>query len=220
MTKSLNLKEAEKKIFRLATFQDGILEIYLGLFFTLMSIYSLTRDLFGPVINAVFILGLLLLMMGGVWIAKRRITLPRIGMVKFGKQTRRNIKISHLIIWILVIATISLWLASAKNWISEPVYKNLPQWITDFDVDLIFAVVMVAVFSQAAYVIGLSRFYLYGILLGVGNFVSAAFLVYEDVKFQWPVAIAGGTIMLVGGWVFAKFLRDYTISTEEIVNAG
>lgn len=97
MTKTINHKDAEKQVFRLATFDDGIWEIYLGLFFTLMSAYSVTRELLGPAVNAVFILGMAFLLVGVGWIAKRRFTLPRTGLVRLGQPTKRKIRHANLI---------------------------------------------------------------------------------------------------------------------------
>ncbi|MCJ7700249.1 MAG: hypothetical protein MUO62_01595 [Anaerolineales bacterium] len=45
MSKTINHKDAEKQVFRLATFDDGIWEIYLGLFFTLMGALVLSKFL-------------------------------------------------------------------------------------------------------------------------------------------------------------------------------
>ncbi len=57
MTQTLDMKNAEKQVFRLATFEDGIWEIYLGLFFTMMGFFPITRELLGPALNAVLISG-------------------------------------------------------------------------------------------------------------------------------------------------------------------
>jgi len=214
------MKEAEKQIFRMATFDDGIWEIFLGLFFTLLSTYNITRALLGPVINAVYILSTLFLLVGVVWVAKHRITLPRVGFVKFGENTKRTIRTGSYITWALVIITFGFLILTAKNWITEPAWEGLPRWLTDFDVDLVFALVITAVFVWAGYTLGLPRFYLHGVLLGAGNFISTVLHVYQGVDFQWPLAIGSVIIIAIGGTVLSKFLRAYPINPEEAVNAG
>lgn len=214
MSQTNTIKDAEKQVFKLATFEDGIWEIYLGLFFSLMSIYSLTRSLFGPVVNAIFFLGVILILVGLVWLVKKSFTLPRIGIVRFGTGTKKAIKTAHIITWALVIATFATMVLSAKQLLNEPTWKALPQWVSDFDVDLIFALVIIATFSLAAYTMGLPRFYLYGVLLGVGNFASTVLLVYEGALFQWPVALAGVIIIAAGINVLVKFARQHPLPKE------
>jgi hypothetical protein len=214
MAKKLGLKDAEKQVFRLATFEDGIWEICLGLFFSLMSIYSLTRSILGPAVNAIFILGVFLILVGLVLLAKKNFTLPRMGVVRFGVGTKKVIRTAHIITWALVIATLATMILSAKQWLNEPTWKALPQWVSDFDVDLIFALVIIAIFSLAAYAIGLPRFYLYGVLLGVSNFISTVLTVYEEVLFQWPVALAGGIITVIGIMNLMKFARQHPLPRE------
>jgi hypothetical protein len=215
MTQTLDLNKAEKQAFRLATFEDGILEIYLGSFFVLMSFYSITRALLGPVLNAALILGLILILVGLVWIAKKRIILPRIGLVKFGSQTKKKIRAATILTWGLVLGTFALMILAATAVIREPSWGQLPQWFSDFDVDLFFALIIVGLFSLIAYTTGVSRFYLHGLLLGVGNFATTILLAYNDVKFGWPIALAGLMIAIIGISVLIKFLQEYPLPAEE-----
>ncbi|MFN2234038.1 MAG: hypothetical protein ACK2U1_07390, partial [Anaerolineales bacterium] len=130
MNQTLDIKNAEKQVLRLATFEDGIWEIYLGLFFILMSFYSITRQILGPLLNAIFVLGMLLLLVGLAWIAKKWVTQPRIGKVKLGTQSKRKIKAAHLITWALVLATFALLILSANSIIREPTWEQMPQWFS------------------------------------------------------------------------------------------
>jgi hypothetical protein len=219
MMQTVNMKDAEKQVFRLATFEDGLWEIYLGLFFALMSFYPLTRELLGPALNGVLVLGITLLLAGLVWIAKKSITQPRVGRVKFGTQTQQKIRTANLVTWGLVLATFALLILGANSLLNEPTWKRLPQWFSDFDVDLLFALLIAAFFSLIAYNTGVTRFYFYGILLGVSNFITTVLLVYNDVKFGWPVALAGLIITAVGVSVLIRFLQDYMVSSEETLDA-
>lgn len=66
-----DVREAERHAFRLANFEDGFLEIYLGATFILMSCYPLTGRFLGSIINLVLVLGLILLMAGLLWLCKK-----------------------------------------------------------------------------------------------------------------------------------------------------
>jgi len=216
MAQTLDIKNAEKQVLRLATFEDGLWEIYLGLFFILMSFYSVTREILGPLLNAAFILGMLLLLVGFVWIAKKRITQPRIGLVKLGTQAKKKIKTANIVTWALVLATFTLLILSANSLIREPTWEQLPQWLSDFDIDLIFALITIGIFSLIGYYTGIARFYLHGVLLGAGNFATTVLLFYNDVQFGWPIALAGLIIALIGASVLMKFLQERPLPSEEI----
>jgi hypothetical protein len=218
MAKTYNLQEAEKHVFRLATFEDGIWEIFLGFTFFVMSFYALTRKILGPAINVILILGVIFALVGLAWLAKKFLVLPRVGIVKFGKITVRKIRTANLITWGLVILTFALMIMGSKTILQEPVWQKLPQWVSDFDVDLVFALIIIAFFGAIAYSMGVPRFYIHGTLIGVANFTSAVMQVYYGILFQWPVALAGFWIMAAGIYILLKFLKEYPIP-EEIENA-
>ena len=218
MTQTLDIKNAEKQAFRLATFEDGIWEIYLGSFFTLMSFYPLTRELLGPVFNGVLFLGLSLLLAFLAVIAKKRISQPRTGLVKFGPSTKKKIKTANLITIGLVLATFVLMILGTYSLLNEPTWERLPQWFSDFDIDLIFALIIVGIFCLIAYYTGITRFYLHGLLLGVGNFATTVLHSYSDVQFGWPIAIAGLIIAAIGIVVLVKFIRDYPLPSVEVAD--
>jgi hypothetical protein len=119
MTQINTEQEAEKQVFRMATFEDGIFEITLGLFFALMSIYPLTRGILGPSVNAVLVSGVILILFGTGWLVKKSVTLPRIGIVRFGQVTKKKIKTAHIITWVLVIATFSIIVLASKQMLPE-----------------------------------------------------------------------------------------------------
>ena len=218
MTQTLDIKNAEKQAFRLATFEDGIWEIYLGSFFILMGFYDLTRVLLGPVLNGVLFLGLSLLLAFLAVIAKKRITLPRAGLVKFGPNTKKKIKTANLITIGLVLATFALMILGAHSLLNEPTWERLPQWFSDFDVDLIFALIIVGIFCVIAYSTGMPRFYLHGVLLGGGNFITTVLRAYSETQFGWPIILAALIVVLIGVSALVKFIRDYPLPAEEVAD--
>jgi hypothetical protein len=220
MSHTKDMKNAEKRVFRLATLDDGLWEVYLGLFFALMSLYPITRSILGPVWNAGLVLGVLLLLVGLVWVVKRQLIIPRTGFVKFGQMTKKAISRAHILTWGLVLMTLIVWILSANRLLNEPTWDKLPKWFTDFDVDLVFALVIVATFALIAYTVSLPRFYLHGLLLGVGNFSGTVLQVYNDVKFQWPIALAGSIIAVIGIIALIRFLQTYPQPKMEASNAG
>jgi len=218
MSQTADIKTAEKEVFRLATLDDGIWEIYLGLFFALMSFYPITRSILGPIWNLILVLGVVLILAGLAWIIKRHLTNPRTGVVKFGSETLKRVKRAHILTWGLVLVTFSVLILSANRLLNEPTWEKLPQWFTDFDIDLVFALVTFTFFAVIAYTVGLPRFYLHGVLLGFGNFVGTVLLVSNDVKFQWPIALAGCIIAVIGVSALIQFLQSYALPAKEVRN--
>jgi hypothetical protein len=216
MSQPITVKKAESRVFRLATFEDGIWEIYLGTIFAFLSLYSITRKLLGPGMNAVLVLGVILTLVGIAWFAKKRFTQPRVGFVKFSPGTKKVIKKANLITWGLVIFTFILMILGSKQLIKEPAWVNFPNWVANFDIDLIFAMIILGIISLIAYVIGAPRFYAYGLLLGGGNLYSTVLLVYHQVSFQWPTALAGLVIAGSGIYIFIRFIRTYRIARETV----
>ena len=106
----------------------------------------------------------------------------------------------------------------SKTILQEPVWQKLPQWVSDFDVDLVFALIIIAFFGAIAYSMDVPRFYVHGTLIGVANFISAVLQVYYWVLYQWPMALAGFWIMAAGIYILLKFLKEYPIP-KEIENA-
>ena len=216
MSQPISIKNAKTRAFKLATFEDGIWEIYLGTFFTLLSLYSISRKLLGPVINAILFLGVILTLVSIAWLAKKRVIQPRVGFVKFAPGTKRVIRTANLITWGLVIFTFILMILGSNQLIKGSTWGNLPEWAADFGIDLLFALIILGIFSLIAYVIGAPRFYGYGLLLGGGNYTSAVLMVNRQASFQWPTALAGLIITASGVYIFKKFIRSYPVERESV----
>jgi len=101
--------------------------------------------------------------------------------------------------------------AGSEKSLSGANLGKMPQWVSDFDMDLIFALIIVACFSLAASAIGVRRLHLYGILFGFGSFISTVLLVYQDLKFQYPLLVAGLIVVTMGTIVLIRFLCDYPL---------
>ncbi len=183
-----------------------------------MSIYPLTREILGPALNGLLFLGLSLLFAALAIIAKKQFTQPRTGLVRLGAATKKKIKVANLIVVGLVLATFTLLILTANALLTKPTWERLPQWFSEFAVDLIFALIIVGVFCLIAYFTGIARFYLHGVLLGAGNFATAMLHSNSSIQFGWPVALAGLIIALIGVAVLVKFTRDYPRPAEEVVN--
>jgi len=209
-------KNAERKIFRLAIFQDGIWDMQIGGTYMLFSFYPITRRLLGPIWNLVLIFGLLgfLLVIGAT--LKRTVSNPRMGLVKYGKGQKSRLRTMHLTIFTIFLASSALAIALIVKVYQGPTWgSNVPEWLQLLDMDIVFGLVVVAIFSLLSGVFRMWRPFIYGLLLGSSLVASGALSVYHGPEFQYPFAIAGGIIMLMGLGLLLRFIRTYQIPAEE-----
>ena len=209
MDKNLDLKELERKAFR-STFQDGLWDIFLGLIFTQFAIAPLLTDIgmgdlgSSAVFVPVYILAFLLLRYG-----KKYITLPRMGLVRYGNYRKKSIKkMIFLCNIMLFLGLIAGLFAFTKSDI------KLSEWIFPG----FFSAMLLLGFSMAAYYLKLSRLFLYGLLLSFSIPIGELLYRYEGASHHgFPIvfSIASITIISIGVVLLIRFLRNYPNPTTE-----
>jgi len=211
ITEKIDLKEIEKKTWR-STLEDGILDIYfgilvlgLGMGMTLSPVLPNPLDKFIPFI---FIgIGLAFFLT-----AKKFITQPRLGKVKFGyKRKGRKLK-TLIVLSINLIILLVLFLIRFTN----PEFSlEFPGYLDGLILGLLF---ITAPLCFAAYFLQYPRFYLFGLLVGLSFFLSDLFSIFLPVPFDTLIVFSLiSAIMIIVGIVFLiKFLRKYPLSKEEM----
>ena len=216
MSQLFTPKNAERKIFRLAIFQDGIWDMQIGGMIMLFSFYPVTRRLLGPGWNLALIFSLLaiLLVIGAT--LKRTVSNPRMGLVKYGKSQKSKLLTMRLIIFGIFLVTSVLAIALILQVFRGPNWgPNTPEWLKLLDMDIVFSLFVVAIFSLVSGVFQMWRPFIYGLLLGGSLVASGALTVYHGPEFQYPFAIAGGIIVVIGLGLLLRFVRTYQIPAEE-----
>lgn len=214
MSQLFTPKNAERKIFQLSIFQDGIWDMQIGGMIMLFSFYPITRRLLGPGWNLVLIFGLLAILLGIGATLKRTVSNPRMGLVKYGKSQKSKLLTMRLIIFgiFLVTSTLAIMLIMQifrPNW-----SPNTPEWLQLLGMDIVFGLFAVAIFSVLSGVFRMWRPFIYGLLLGGSIVATAALRVYVGPEFNYPFAIAGGIIMAIGLGLLLRFVRAYPIPSE------
>jgi hypothetical protein len=216
MSQLFTPKNAEQKIFRLAIFQDGIWDMQIGGMIMLFSFYPITRRLLGPGWNLVLIFGLLgfLLVIGAT--LKRTISNPRMGLVKYGKSQKSKLLTMRMIIFGIFLVTSALAIALILQIFRGPDWgPNAPEWLQLLDMDIVFGLFAVAIFSLVSAVFRMWRPFVYGLLLGGSLIATGALAVYGGPEFNYPFAIAGGIILTIGLGLLLRFVRTYPIPAED-----
>lgn len=209
-------KNAEQKIFRLAIFQDGIWDMQIGGTILLFSFYPVTRRLLGPGWNLVLLFGLLAVLLTIGAALKRNVSKPRMGLVKYGKSQKSRLRTMQSTIFGIFLVSSVLAIALITQVFRGPNWgTNTPEWLQLLDIDIAFGLFVVAIFSLVSVVFRIWRPFIYGLLLGSGLVGSGALSVYGGPEFQYPFAIAGGIILVVGIGLLLRFVRTYQIPAEE-----
>lgn len=203
MNASLNLTDIEKKVFR-STFVDGLYDIFIGLFLLTFANVPLINDLgLGDFWSSM----ILLPVMWGGWtlvrLGKKRIVIPRMGTVQFGKQ--RQAKIRKMVLIGTVLSSIML----IAGFIVFLTFQGQPmRWLVPSIMSLIF----LAAFVAGGLLLEFYRLFAYGIL------VSASVIIGELLFTQGSAPhhgiplmfnLCGGIVLLTGVYLFLRFLKRF-----------
>jgi hypothetical protein len=201
VTKEPNLREIERKAY-MSYHQDGLLDIFAGLFVLGYGL-GIYMDIvwefgFGTIMPAILIgTGL------PIWIAaKRIITIPRIGFVKFG--IRGASKITALFIGLAVaglgfffVFTLAASQSGLRQWLDMIIQNGM----------LIVGFGSLAVCVLFGYSMGLKRLYAYGLLamitLVMGHFMG--------IFFAYVLMALGTTVTVAGFALLIGFVRKYPL---------
>ena len=199
MLEDINLKEIQRKVY-MSFFQDGIWDIFLGLFILGWGITILTEAVYLPGISFI---GLYF----AIWGVKKWITYPRIGYVRFSSTSRRRITARFVILGVVVL------LAGMMVGVLWGIGTR-PQWLVDY-FPLIFNGMLAAIVCLVAYWARANRFYLYAVLI----FLGAVFHLWLGIRWEFGFIGAGSIIVLIGVGILISFLRKYPKMAEEEQNS-
>jgi hypothetical protein len=208
MTKEPNLKEIERKAY-MSYHQDGLLDIFVG-------VYVLGFGL-GVFMDTVWEYGfeaimpaILIAIVLPIWItAKRRITMPRIGFVKFGPGGGTS-KVMAIFIGLAVAGlgvffafTLATFQGGSRQWL-DLIFQNGM---------LIVGFGSLAVCVLFGYSMGLKRLYAYGLLaliaLVIGHFMG--------IFFAYILMALGTTVMVTGVALLIGFVRKYPLKGDKAI---
>lgn len=214
MNAQIDLKCTERNSFKLATYADGLNDISLGLTMITLGFYNFTHEIFGVTGNILFFFAVLGTIIGLQVFFKSRLHPSRIGVVKFGQAAQKRLKVAVLITITLVFLTSVTWYLSATQiYLPRPASSG-STWMGLNVFDILFALVVLAIFSALAYALELTRFYFYGALLGFG-FLDIAPASLQGTLIQVSLALAGVVIVGVGVYLLIRFLEEYPVMKAE-----
>ncbi len=198
----------EQKVFQ-TTFQDGLWDIYLGLLLIIFGLSPLLEYLgFGFSENWILILSAPVVIT--FWAAKKFISTPRIGSVKFAPSRKAKLKNVQIIIASWLIVGIIFFILTVTN-------KFSFSGINGFNAPLIAWVVLCLFgFSLGAYYLNFNRLYLYGIFYAIPFpfLMQKHNLLLRNISYV-TFFIFGGIMILIGSILFIRFFRNYPLLKKE-----
>ncbi|MCW4018946.1 MAG: hypothetical protein NWF00_09765 [Candidatus Bathyarchaeota archaeon] len=202
MTKTPDMKEIERKTY-MSYHQDGLLDIFIGVYvlgFGLGIVMDAVWELsFGTIMPAILIAIILPL-----WIAlKRKITMPRIGFVKFGPSGSNKLMavlLGLMVAGLGVLFVFTLSIGQRPQWLNF-IYQNGL---------LVIGVGALAVCALFGYTMGLKRLYGYG-LLTLCLFMVGHFL---GIFFAYLLLALGTAVIVTGFYLLMKFMQKYPLQGD------
>lgn len=199
MTQNINIKELERKAFT-SYHEDGIVDIFAGAWLLFFGIVSMCTD--KPWFAGMFpVYGLPLFAA-----AKKKITVPRIGYVKFNQQRRSLMLIVYL--WIAILFTvfgIVFYTDNSPSWLYALLY-DYPK--------LLFGIIVGLLFFVCAGVTRIFRFYAYAVLILAVSVIGHVFGLH--IRYEYFPVTLGVLILSVGVLVLIQFIQTYPVEMEEI----
>jgi hypothetical protein len=199
MVEDISLKEIQRKVY-MTFFQDGLWDIFLGLFILGWGLAILTDGTYLP---GVIFIALYFV----IWGVKKWLTYPRIGYARFSATRRRRITTKFVILGVVVML-VGVMVAVVWG------IGTRPQWLADY-FPLVFNGILAAIVCFVAYWARVNRFYLYAVLI----FLGAVFHLWLGVRWDFGFIGAGGIIVLIGLGILIIFLRKYPKMVEEAQNS-
>jgi len=214
MEDEINLKKIERKAY-LSYHQDGLLDVSIGVFIIGFGLYVLSDSDFP-------FMAILPALLVPVWAkAKKKITYPRIGYVKFRKGTStirtKNMLFLSVVLTLLLVTGVFVTMTIRSG--------SLPSWASIIGAyNMVIAGAAVAVvLSVVARINGLNRLYAYAALF-FAMYTAGYFLVMIPGFDVWQRTavmniLLGAIISGYGLYLLSRFLREYPAPDGDEFNA-
>jgi hypothetical protein len=213
MSNEISLKEIESKVFKTA-FQDGLVDIGIGGFMLVFAIGPFVTPYLGDFwASVVIFLPLWVILFPALWLIRKYVVTPRVGIVKYGTWRVSRLKHFNVVLLIFLVISAILGILSAVE------FDAVPGWIHAARFSLIFLLA----FSVAAYFLDFTRLYIYGALVAIAPLVGELLYQYLKVPHHGYAVTFGlpAVLIIITGVVrFHRFMRDHPLQVENVESMG
>lgn len=211
MAENVDLKALDKKIFK-TTNEDGLLDIYFGIFFMSMGIQVLFRDILPGVMGY---LGIYLILIAFAFtffiIGKKKITIPRMGIVKISVKTSPTKKKLVITLGINVVVSFIFFILTFLG-----LFQLVQIDPIIFTLSIGLGIIALPI-SLLAYYAKTPRWYIIAIVGGLSFFLSEILypIVGNPLDSFIAFGITGGSIIVMGLVVLSRFIKKYPLKNSE-----
>jgi hypothetical protein len=152
------------------------------------------------------------MILGGVFLGKKFLVAPRIGLVKFGADRKKRLKRLAIGMAIIFLITVGLFVLTLLGTRRGSILNTPIQ--CPYSLDLVHTgagIFILGIFSLLGYMNDYPRMYLYGALFGFGYFLSTYIQDQTGTLFYWPWAISGLLVAIIGFTMFTRILQKYPL---------
>ncbi len=208
---NLNLRNLESKTWR-ANQQDGLFDIFFAVLFLGIALSQVADGLWHSEGASLGILvGVQFCGAAGLWWARRRITQPRLGVVRFAAERVRRIRTTSIVLTVCVAATLALVLLTALGGRAGNPFAGPVSRVT---VSAVAAGLVLIPLALMALFMEFPRILAHGVLFTAAEF-GGTWL--EETSLQFPRAITFGVAAfcsaVIGAALLIRFLRTARIRT-------
>ena len=196
MTEKIDLQEIEKRVWVTFSSKDGFYDIFIGV----MLLVSAFQAFFYNIWFTSFILISVLI----VPLGKKYITIPRIGLVKFGPERLKNQLKMFIAIGIALGATFILFLL--------PMFIEKPPAIFG---SLWIAGLIASIFGVWGYYMSNIRLIIYGLMFAAGEIIWG---VFGEPLGPLTMLFSGSIMVITGIFITIRFMRAYPLPPSEVAN--
>ncbi len=205
----LNLRRLESETWR-ANQRDGLFDLLFAVLFLGIALSQLADGIWNReaaslgVLVAVELCGV-----AGLWLARRRITQPRLGVVRFAAERKRRVRTTRIALAVCVMATLTLvaltlFGGQTANPFAGPVSRIAVSAIASALV--LIPVALIAFFQE------FPRILIHGALFAAAEFAGT---LLEEAALPFPRTVAFGAAALfsaaIGTVVLTRFLRTTSV---------
>jgi hypothetical protein len=201
-----SLQEAERKVFR-TVFQDGLWDLFLGCFMLLFALAPLLSVRLGDFWSSAVFLPFWGLVALAIWLIRKHVIAPRLGVVKFGQMRKRRLRWFSLVMLGVNVVALVLGIVFA-----------LRSAVPGQGVAIVFGLILLVGSSTAAYLLDFRRLYGYALLVGLSPLVGEWLYTHHDVPHHGlplTFGITSGIMILTGLVIFVRLLRDNPLPGEQ-----
>ena len=196
MSEKIDLREIEKKAWTTFSSKDGFYDIFIGVMLIISAIQAFFYNIW---FTSFIFISILIVPLG-----KRYITIPRVGLVKFGPARIMNQLKMLVIIAIAISATFILYFIQV--YVDDPPAYLGSIWI---------ASLVAIIFGAIGYFMNNFRLVVYGMMWASGEIL---WRIYGEPTGPLLMLTFGIIIVFIGVFVTLRFIQNYPLPPKEVAD--